>query len=442
MMASTFHKQEGYLLIVAVIIVFVFSAVGAILAVGYVRKGEAVLQSQQAQQALYIAASGLEIAKNKIINGSETCSDITGDSQLTNAPLLSGHVTVTGSEDDTTNTLSENLSASATSLTLSPMLSNAGSFAPEGVVVINSEKIGYYNRSGNVLQHLKRGLGGTTAASHRRLNVVSQHQCLLKSTGAIPDFTDPKGKQTVQEVLDMESSGGGHASANIPVIMTASAFDLSGSAKISNTGVDMASPEYQGSTILSGGQVNLRGPVETYVSNGSGGITLSSTSSHIQPDIQAYDSSITSNHMHQFFFSEPLTTIYSIADHSYDKTNISGIAGKTVWIDGNLVLNKRRVSHIGTDAAPVVLVIDGNLVIKSRSQISLYGLIYVTGKLRLANNTSIDGEGAIASQGDMDIEGSMDLELNPSVLSNLSLVNPYMNSSTSYGSYLLRRVNI
>lgn len=437
-MTLTLHKQKGYLLIVAVIIIFIFSVVGSLLAVGYVHKGNAVLQSQQSQQALYIATSGLEMAKSVIINGSKTCSAITGDGQFTNASLLGGRVTVTGSEDDLTGTLSGGINASATSLTLS----NAGSFPAEGVIVINNEKIGYYNKSGNVLQDLKRGLGGTTATSHSSSDVVSQNQCLLTSTGAMPDFTSPQGEQTVQEVLSIESSGGGTLSVNTPVIMTASTFDLRGSATVYNRGVDIGSPEYPGSTILSGGQVDLRGSAATYVGNGSGGIVLSSTASNVQPDIQEYDSSINSNNMYQFFFSQPLTTISSIADHGYNKNNLNGVTGKTVWIDGDLKLNGNNTYNIGTSVAPVVLVIDGDFTQNGSSTINLYGLVYITGDLKLNGSASFNGEGAVAAEGEAKVTGSMNLDLNPSALGNLSIANPYMNSSTSYAAYLFRRVNV
>jgi hypothetical protein len=433
------YKQKGFLLIAAVILVFIFSAAGSMLAYSYMKKGVAVSEDQQAQQALYLATSGLEIAKRAITNETKTCMGINGDAGFTNVSLLNGKFTVTGTESSATNALSSGITASSTSLTLS----NASGFSSEGVVFIGNETIGYYSKSGNTLQNLKRGLGGTTAISHNSTDAVTQSDCLLTSTGAVPDFTSPKGRRTAQEVLSTESSGGGSLGGETPVIMTASIFDLRGSATIYNRGVTLSDPNYSGSTIKSGSDVDLRGSAVTYVSDGGSGLVQSSTSSNVQPDIQEYDSNVTSSNLYSYFFTEPLTTIYGIADHSYSKSNLSGVTGKTVWINGQLKLTGNKTYNIGTHSQPVVLVIDGDFDLAGGITINLYGLVYVTGDMKLSGSAFFVGEGAVAAEGEAKITGAMNLDLNPSALGDMSFVNPYMTGgTTTFSPYLLRRVVI
>ena len=68
-----------------------------------------------------------------------------------------------------TSTLNGAITSSSTTLTLT----DASDFSTRGIVTIGSEKIEYYNKSGNILQNLVRGRQGTVAADHATLVTVS-----------------------------------------------------------------------------------------------------------------------------------------------------------------------------------------------------------------------------------------------------------------------------
>ena len=429
-------KQKGYLLISAVILMVIFSAVGGILAKSYMKKGVAVYQSKQAQQALYIATSGLEIAKRALINGTKTCAGITGDAQFTNASLLGGKFTVKGTASKANNTLSSTISTSSASLALS----NASGFASEGVVKIDNENIGYYTKSGNTLNNLKRGLSGTTAATHNAAAAASQDDCLLMSTGAIPDFTSISGQRSVQEIVSSSASASGGVSVDTPVLMSASMIDVNGNTNIINRGVTVTDPHFAGSTLRTGANFKVYGYAATYVGNGSGGTVFSSDKDLIKSDIKQYDTSIKKADMYSYFFSQPLSTVYGIADHSYTMDNVSGVKAKTVWIDSSVNLQYTNDITLGTPSQPVVLIINGNLNIIHTTKIKLYGLIYVIGDINLNGSVNIVGNGAIVTEGQAKLRGTTVFDLNPSAVGDMSVANPYMASDPTYSSNLFRRV--
>jgi len=64
--------------------------------------------------------------------------------------------------DAPTSTLNGAIAIDATTLTLV----DATNFATRGIVTIGTEKIEYYNKSGNILQNLRRGRQGTVAVEH------------------------------------------------------------------------------------------------------------------------------------------------------------------------------------------------------------------------------------------------------------------------------------
>jgi hypothetical protein len=56
----------------------------------------------------------------------------------------------------------------------SVILTSAANFRDQGMILIDNEQMHYYAKSGNTLQQLVRGVGGTTAASHSDGVAVSQ----------------------------------------------------------------------------------------------------------------------------------------------------------------------------------------------------------------------------------------------------------------------------
>jgi Tfp pilus assembly protein PilX len=434
-------KQKGYLLITAVIILVVFAAVGAILARSYMRKGEAVAQGSQSKQALFIAKSALAMAHRSLVEKALTCATINGDSNFTAASLLGGQMTVTGSAADTTTTLASAITASSTSLTLS----NASTFGTQGVVDIDNELIGYHSKSGNVLSDLVRGLKNTSAIAHSASAIVKQDQCLLTSKAAFPSFTAPTGQHTLHEVLIKKLF---NFEFGTPSLLSASEITLRGNSTITNTGVVLNSDEYPGSTIISGANINIQGSAETQVGDGSGGTVVSSTAGSPQADLMANVSALTSANLYSYYFGAPLTTISSIADHSYDETNIDGVSGKVIWINGDFKITGSSTYDIGTPADPVILIIDGDLDIKGSPTINFNGLLYVTGEIDITGNADIIGNATIAAEGsetidpEVDVGGSMHIDLNPTNLGALSNLTPYVNYNYVGTSFLMRKSHI
>ena len=73
---------------------------------------------------------------------------------------------------------------SASDLTIA--VDDAGALPPQGKVQIDSEKISYLGKSGNVLTGVTRGVDGTTATSHA---VGSQVLALLAAPSVTPRAT-------------------------------------------------------------------------------------------------------------------------------------------------------------------------------------------------------------------------------------------------------------
>lgn len=431
-------KQQGYLLITAIILLVAITAVGGLLAYGYVKKGKSVAEESQSKQALFIAKSALAMAQKALVDKTLTCSTISGDSSFTQASLLNGQMTVTGSETDTSATLSSAITASSSSLTLS----NASTFAAVGVIEIDNEKIGYYGKSGNTLTGLVRGLNGTTAIAHNSSAVVGQEQCLLTAQGAYPSFANPTGNHTLQEVLIKQLF---NLPFGTPSILSASEITLRGNSSITNTGVVIGSEAYPGSTMISGADINIQGSAETKVSDGSGGTVVSSTAGSTQADLLPNVGSLNSSNLSSYYFGAPLTTISSIADHSYNESNIDGVTGKVIWITGDLDITGNATYDIGTPADPVILIIDGNLDITGTPTINFNGLLYVTGEIDITGNADIIGDGTIASEGSGNINsevtlgGNMNIELNPTNLDAIAGLTPYVNYNYVGTSFLLKK---
>jgi|GEM_PF-3332487 len=434
-------KQQGYLLITVTILLVIFSVVGAILARSYMRTGSAVAQGQQSKQAGLIAQSALSMAQRVLVNKSLTCATINGDSQFTQASLLGGQMTVTGSVTDVSATLASAITAGSGSLTLS----NASSFASSGVVKIDNEYIGYYSKSGNTLNNLVRGLSATSAVIHSSSAEVTQDQCLLTSQGAYPSFSNIVGQHTLQEVLIKKLFNFDYGT---PSILSASEITLRGNSSITNPGVVLNSAEYPGSTMISGASINIQGSAETIVGDGSGGTVVSSTAGSPQADLMDNVSTINSANLYSYYFDVPLTTIYSIADHSYDENNISGVTGKVIWIDGDFDITGASTYDIGTAADPVILIIDGDLRITGNPTINFNGLLYVTGTIDITGNADIIGEGTIASEGsgdinsEVDLGGNMNITLNPANLDDLSDLTPYVKYNYVGSSFLLHKTYV
>lgn len=436
-----FVKQQGYLLIAAIVLVFIFAVVGGLIARSYIRKGEAVAQESQSKQAQYIAQSALAIAQRALVEKAVTCANINGSSQFTQASLLGGQMTVTGSSTVASVVLASGITASSTSLTVN----NGGNLAPIGIVEIDNEQIGYYNKSGNTLNDLVRGINSTSAIAHNSSAAVEQDQCLLTATGAYPTFANAIGQHTIQEVLIKKLF---NLPFGTPSILSAAEITLRGNSSITNSGVTTSSESFPGSTMVSGQGITIQGNAKTQVSDGSGGVVESSNASTTEADILANVGSINSSNLAGYYFGVPLSTMQGIADHGYNESNIDGVTNKIIWITGDLDITGNNTYNIGTPAAPVILIIDGNLDIAGTPDINFNGLLYVVGNIDITGNANISGDATIASEGsgninpEVDLGGNMDIDLNPTSLENLVNLSPYVNYNYMGTTFLLKKETV
>ncbi|MDX1902413.1 MAG: hypothetical protein SFW66_10530 [Gammaproteobacteria bacterium] len=204
------RSQQGYLMLVAVLLIMVIGFLGV--SVAYMISSSAFSTNQftQAETAFDIAASGLEkstrFLQTPFLTGTNprtACSAITGESNLTDSSVGSGTftaTTVSGSPFYANTTLNGALTASATSLTLT---STTG-FAPSGRVSIDREAISYSSISGSSLVGLKRGIDNTIASTHASGTYVSQFQCSLDSIGYIPNSSATLWKNEQQQGIQLQ----------------------------------------------------------------------------------------------------------------------------------------------------------------------------------------------------------------------------------------------
>lgn len=186
------RKQQGFMILIAVIFILVMGVMGTIIAFMFANRARVSAAVYNGMDAFYIAESGLGASTRYIsrpsLSTSPTrvaCGSITGHAQLTAASMSNGQFTATASAPSlVATTLSGGITSSATSLTVA----SAASLASRGRIVIDREVIDYAGKSGNTLLSLTRGADNTSASSHASSASVSQFQCNISSTGAVPSI--------------------------------------------------------------------------------------------------------------------------------------------------------------------------------------------------------------------------------------------------------------
>lgn len=180
---------------------------------------------------------------------------------------------------------------------------------------------------------------------------------------------------------------------------------------------------YSATTVNAGDDVDLDGGSQTILSSGQ-----SSNSSIINSDIDDDISSLkslSSNDLFATYFGSNKNTIKNIADFYYSNsisTNYSSIldgkAGSIIWIDQTGgAAQIRGNTTIGTDAAPVLLIVNGNM--------DLFGNVIITGFVFVSGTTSTDFfsnviiNGGLVSGGDFSMSGSAALNYEPGIISVL-----------------------
>ena len=421
------RKQQGYLLIVACMLIVVIGFIGLMLTRMFTNQAQTSSNQLQAKQALYLAMSGLDIAKRDVTINSVACNGTLHNAEN----LLGGQFTVTGTlSNPASTTLNGSITASSTSL----MLTSTVGFAPKGIVLIDSEYIYYNSLSGNLLSQLTRSKGpGGVASAHASGAVASQNQCQLQSTGYEPTAASFSASQSVSAVLwiNLSLNFGGTQ----PMLATTGTVTFNSSSSITNTGViwdgTTGNPPNGANIATNGGTVTFnKSSSGTYLNDGSGGPQLSSNKSLQRTDIYTSVPAGTSL-MSSYFGSLTAANLQSqasAAGHSLDPSKgnlfpqLNGVNGSVIYINGNWTENSDNATS-GTTASPSVLYINGNLTLNN-SNLVIYGIIYVNGTLTLNSTSTLMGEGSIAATGDVTLNKSgntisMYLPPNDSVLSKL-----------------------
>lgn len=411
-MEHTIKQQRGYLIMVAVIVITILAFIGLILTRLFTNQAQTSTNLSLSKQSLYIAVSGLDIGKRDITQKAIACDALAATHNA--ETLFNGQFSLTGTPSTASTTLVGNISANSASITLT----SAVGFGPIGMVKINDEYIYYKNLSGNVLSGLSRGKATSIAADHSAGTAVSQSQCYIQSTGAIPTINAATQKSTVSSLvlINRVLSLGGYQ----PSVSSGGDVSMSGNAYIANPDITLNESDYPGSTlgIIGSGTLNLTGNAGTKVENVSGtSLVASSTRNHIVEDVALNlptDPSLYESYFGDYTPAEIQATAASQGNYYSplsDINNINGVMGEVIYINGDISINGNPDVTIGSPTTPVVLYINGSFSATGNFNLTVYGIVYVTGTISLSGNSSINGEGSLAAAGNLNMTGSTNISL-------------------------------
>lgn len=221
-MKSKLHiKQNGFVAIVAVVLIVIFGFMGLVAL--YLVNGSVLASNNNllSAQAFYMAESGLEHAIHELVGTSfsnrSTCAGITGSANFTNISFSGspGSFTVTANlQSPIASSLNGAITASATTITVF----NASGYPGSGRIMIDKELMDYISISGNSFINVTRGVAGTAATAHASGAGVGQYQCYLNSQGGIPNLSNAKAKRSVQETVQLpEGWAAGTAASGVPI---------------------------------------------------------------------------------------------------------------------------------------------------------------------------------------------------------------------------------
>jgi Tfp pilus assembly protein PilX len=204
-------------------------------------------------------------------------------------------------------------------------------------------------------------------------------------------------------------------------LVTKGTLSLSGNTTVTNTQTN--------NTLEAGSTVAGSGSFKTVTGSGT-----SSTSGNFGADITQNVTSLANTANGDLFseyFGMTEAQYQTKAAHSYSNlsnysTTLNGITGTTIWINqtsGNA--NFSGNSTIGTQANPVLIVINGNLNISGN--FTLYGFLFVIGASSATTNLSgnITITGGIASTDNVSASGNLNLTYDSSVLNSVQTATSY-----------------
>jgi Tfp pilus assembly protein PilX len=241
----------------------------------------------------------------------------------------------------------------------------------------------------------------------------------VTSTGTTADGTSTR--VVTQRIKSYSSS------IPVPTVTLGSQDDVS----VGNTAV--ISNTFTNSNIIAGGSVSFSSSGHTTTSSG----TTSSTSG-LGSDVTQNNSALSSLSSGTYFrnvFGVSSSSLRSIANYTYSflvdhtyNANLNGLTGSIIWIDqffGTATINSTTV--IGSIAQPVILVVNGNLLISDSAVIN--GFIFILNPSNaVVIRSSAILNGAIATSGDLSFQGGAALNYNSAILYAL----PSVGGTTHY----------
>lgn len=188
--AST--KQQGFLLIGAVILIVFVSLIAATIAYFSLARSSSFMGFNDQSRALNVAHTGLEKTKLLMSNppsGVEplACGAINGHSDLTDTHILGGQFTVTSNDETPISSASgTSISGKLKKTDTTIAVNNGSAFPLSGQLMIEHEKVNYDGKSGNDLLNADRGADGTMAVEHKNDTPIDILTCHIHSQGQYP----------------------------------------------------------------------------------------------------------------------------------------------------------------------------------------------------------------------------------------------------------------
>ena len=411
-------KQHGYLLVVITATLVILGLIGSLLISMYVTATRSSVDSLQSNRALYVAKSGLELAKRNLLKEQNpaACKVINYENIPYQSEEIdySGRFSVTGVETNLTTNLGNNLDVQSSEIRLTD---NPG-LLPEGIVVIDGESIWYSGMDGLRLLNVKRGFSSNGSEAHLRSTAVIQDVCTLTSKGEVfnsnnHDSKNLGGTRVLQEMLWKAGNGQSGAIGNMvyPMeisapLVTSGSVNLGGNALVKNLKVNDSN--IVGTTIVSGANVTISGNAGTIIGPPPDG-TPASTSKIRKPDINDLNSGITTanDKLWHLFFHQTKNELYQelLAQgrviNNCNNFQVLGTSGIT-WLNCNPGFSQ----SIGSPSKPVILIINSNL--NTNDTVSVYGFVYVMRGMSM--------NGGIKLHGQVVVEGAVDMKGNAVIL--------------------------
>lgn len=239
----------------------------------------------------------------------------------------------------------------------------------------------------------------------------------ITATGTSPDGS--ANRTLVQQIYAYSTGAVPNMSAE-----TQGAFSLNDTTTLTNISTNF--------NIKTGGVVTILNGAQTITNAG-----VTSTASSQGNDILSNQSTLSSQSADDFFqnyFGVTPSALQTLANYTYtngtDTTynNLNGVNGAIIWINQiaqTAFINGSTV--IGTQASPVILVIDGNLTLSGFA--TIFGIVFIlnpSSQTQISNNATING--ALASTASISLLNNSTLTYNAPVLYHL----PATGAAPSY----------